>query len=151
MRGASGHTEDKSDSDDGPELKLEMLDETALEASLAVTNMVSKIRTSSHDELFALDKRMAVVLGQKEKLAEDDKVTATTGAEVGFAGPVGLDENVRLLADLTLQGRTNLLTGCNETGYHCLNVNFGRDCREPEFAGPFAGGGVASGPRLCDP
>ncbi len=68
------------------------------------------------------------------KLADDEKIKATTGAEVGFAGPVGLSEDVRLFADETLRGRTNLLTGCNETGYHCLNVNLGRDCREPEFA-----------------
>lgn len=54
-----------------PELKLEMLDETALEESLAVTNMVSKIRSVCHDELFPLDKRMAVILGKKE-IAEDD-------------------------------------------------------------------------------
>src|SRR5690606_21546284 len=55
------------------------------------------------------------------------------GAETGFAGPVGLPDTVRLIADETLRGRTNLLTGCNTTGYHCLNVNFGRDCRMPEF------------------
>ncbi|MCA8940968.1 MAG: proline--tRNA ligase [Planctomycetes bacterium] len=67
------------------------------------------------------------------ELASDDKIRQATGAEVGFAGPVGLPEEVRLLADETLRGATNLLTGCNETGYHCLNVNFGRDCREPEF------------------
>jgi len=57
-------------SGDGQELKLEMLDETALEESLAVTNMVSKVRNVCHDELFPLDKRMAVILGQKE-IAED--------------------------------------------------------------------------------
>ena len=66
-------------------------------------------------------------------LAEDADVTKATGAEVGFAGPVSLDETIALYADETLRGATNLLTGCNETGYHCLNVNFGRDCRQPEF------------------
>ena len=68
------------------------------------------------------------------ELADQETVERVTGAEVGFAGPVGLSDDIRLLADLTLKGRTNLLTGCNETGYHCLNVNLGRDCREPEFA-----------------
>ncbi len=29
--------------------------------------------------------------------------------------------------------RTNLLCGCNTTGYHCLDVNLGRDCRMPSF------------------
>jgi prolyl-tRNA synthetase len=67
------------------------------------------------------------------RLATDDEIRAATGADVGFAGPVGLPESVPLLADESLQGRTNLLTGCNETGYHCLDVNLGRDCRTPSW------------------
>ena len=67
------------------------------------------------------------------ELAEDQAIVKLTGAEVGFAGPVGLDEKVRLLADKTLESRTNLLTGCNETGFHCLNVNAGRDFPEPAY------------------
>jgi len=67
------------------------------------------------------------------ELATDEEILAATGAETGFAGPVGLSEQVTLLADKSLEGRTNLLTGCNETGYHCLNVNLGRDARAPAF------------------
>jgi len=67
------------------------------------------------------------------KLADDEVVKSTTGAEVGFAGPVNLPEKIRLLADRSLEGRSNLLTGCNETGYHCLGVRLGRDSRMPEF------------------
>ncbi|MBI5849557.1 MAG: proline--tRNA ligase [Planctomycetes bacterium] len=67
------------------------------------------------------------------KLASDEDVTKATGAAVGFAGPIGLPDKLRLLADKTLERRSNLLTGCNQTGYHCLNVNLGRDCRMPEF------------------
>ncbi len=66
-------------------------------------------------------------------LADEATILRVTGAEVGFAGPVGLDADCRLLADLTLEGATNLLTGCCESGYHCLNVNLGRDCRMPTF------------------
>ncbi|MBZ0153805.1 MAG: proline--tRNA ligase [Planctomycetes bacterium] len=67
------------------------------------------------------------------RLATEDEIKQATGAEVGFAGPVGLPDDVPLLADESLQGVTNLLTGCNQTGYHCLNVNLGRDCRMPSF------------------
>jgi prolyl-tRNA synthetase len=67
------------------------------------------------------------------RLANEDEIKQATGAEVGFAGPVGLAEKVRLLADVSLQGQANLLTGCNATGYHCLNVNLGRDSREPSY------------------
>jgi prolyl-tRNA synthetase len=66
-------------------------------------------------------------------LADEAQIKAATGAEVGFAGPVGLAESIRLFADETLRKQTNLLTGCNETGFHCLNVNLGRDTRMPEF------------------
>ncbi len=67
------------------------------------------------------------------ELATDERIEQATGAAVGFAGPVGLGDDVRLLADESLRGRSNLLTGCNETGFHCLDVNLGRDCRTPEF------------------
>jgi len=67
------------------------------------------------------------------ELATDEEIQKATGAETGFAGPVGLSEEVTLLADKSLKDRTNLLTGCNETGYHCLNVNLGRDSRMPAF------------------
>jgi len=65
-RAMSNEGSANDDPDQGGELKLEMLDETALEESLAVTNMVSKVRSVCHDELFALDKRMALILGQTE-------------------------------------------------------------------------------------
>ena len=80
-------------------------------------------------------------------LADEAAVTKATGAEVGFAGPVGLAEDVRLLADVSLDGQANLVCGCNETGYHSLNVNLGRDCRAPEFRDlrlPNAGEGCSS-------
>ena len=67
------------------------------------------------------------------ELASDEDIKKATGAEVGFAGPVGLSEEITLLADKSLKGRTNLLCGCNESDFHCLNVNFGRDTRVPEF------------------
>jgi len=66
-------------------------------------------------------------------LADDEIVKQTTGAEVGFAGPVNLPDKIKLLADRTLESLTSLLTGCNETGYHCLGVRLGRDSRMPEF------------------
>ena len=66
-------------------------------------------------------------------LADEGTVRRVTGAEIGFAGPLGLPEGTRILADRTLEARTNLLTGCNETGYHCLNVNPDRDLPASEY------------------
>ncbi|MDO8348745.1 MAG: proline--tRNA ligase [Planctomycetota bacterium] len=67
------------------------------------------------------------------RLATDEEILAATGAPTGFAGPVGLKEDVPLMADESLKDRTNLLVGCNQAGYHSLNVNLGRDCRMPSF------------------
>lgn len=67
------------------------------------------------------------------RLADDETILRATGSDVGFAGPVNLPEGTRVLADESLKNRTNLLTGSNETGFHCVNVNLGRDCPMPEF------------------
>jgi len=67
------------------------------------------------------------------ELASDEDIKKATGADVGFAGPVNLPEEITLLADKSLKDRSNLLCGCNETGYHCLNVNLGRDAALPTF------------------
>lgn len=67
------------------------------------------------------------------KLAEEKVIVEVTGAELGFAGPVGLRKDIRLLADASLREQSNLLVGCNKTGYHNLNVNLGRDCTTPEY------------------
>ncbi len=65
------------------------------------------------------------------ELADDESVRRATGAEPGFAGPIGL--KVRLLADESVRGLANLLCGGNETDVHCLNANAGRDFPMPEF------------------
>ncbi|MDX1434689.1 MAG: DUF1631 family protein, partial [Gammaproteobacteria bacterium] len=58
----------------GGELKLEMLDESDLEESLAVTNMVQKIRNNCHEQLFAIEKRVASMLGVDELKADDNPI-----------------------------------------------------------------------------
>jgi prolyl-tRNA synthetase len=63
--------------------------------------------------------------------ADQNVVETVTGAAVGFAGPIGL-QNVRYtLFDRSVQGLTNFLCGLNETGYHALNVNWQRDLPSP--------------------
>jgi prolyl-tRNA synthetase len=48
------------------------------------------------------------------------------GAHVGSLGPVGL-KGVRILADVALRGRRNLITGANRDDFHVRNVTPGRD------------------------
>ena len=66
------------------------------------------------------------------RLAAPETVKRVTGAEVGFAGPIGLAEEVRLLADRSVEGVQGFLCGGNETDTHYLDVWFGRDLEQPE-------------------
>jgi prolyl-tRNA synthetase len=67
------------------------------------------------------------------RLASPEKIMELTGAAVGYAGPIGLPGSVRILADHYVNGRVNFECGANQTDYHNINVNFGRDLDLPEF------------------
>jgi len=54
------------------------------------------------------------------------------GAEPGSLGPVGIS-NMRVVADLALDGRRNMIAGANRNDYHLRNVTPGRDF-QPEYA-----------------
>jgi len=70
---------------------------------------------------------------QHLQLITPERIKELTGAEVGYAGPMGLPETVRLIADHYVDGRVNFECGANETNYHNINVNFERDLPRPEF------------------
>jgi prolyl-tRNA synthetase len=57
--------------------------------------------------------------------ASDEQIKAS-GAEPGYASPVGLI-NVRVVVDQLIPVSPNLVAGANEHGYHLLNTNYGRD------------------------
>jgi prolyl-tRNA synthetase len=89
--------------------------------------------------------KVANFLGCKKlRLASAATIKELTGAEVGYAGPIGLPSSVRIIADHGVNNRVNFECGANRTNYHNINVNFGRDLAVPEF-GHFklakAGGG----------
>jgi prolyl-tRNA synthetase len=66
-------------------------------------------------------------------LASPEVIKALTGAEVGYAGPIGLPPEVIVLADHYARDRINFECGANRTDYHYINVNFGRDFPLPNF------------------
>lgn len=57
--------------------------------------------------------------------ATDDEIRAS-GAEPGYASPVGL-VGVKVVVDDLVTHSPNLVAGANEKGFHLLNVNYGRD------------------------
>ena len=60
------------------------------------------------------------------ELASEDTIKAVTGAEVGFAGPIGIKTDY-LFIDQEVVDQRNVIIGANKTGYHIQNANFGRD------------------------
>ncbi len=60
------------------------------------------------------------------EIASGETVRQLTGAEVGFAGPVGLT-GVQIIADTEIATMVNALCGANRTGFHLTNVNPQRD------------------------
>ncbi len=66
------------------------------------------------------------------EMADVETVKRVTGADVGFAGPMGL--SVDLYVDTEVAGMGNFVTGANETDYHLRNVNIGRDFKASKVA-----------------
>mgnify|MGYP002570968460 CR=1 FL=1 len=60
------------------------------------------------------------------EMASEEMVKAVTGAETGFAGPIGIKADY-LFIDQEVVDQSNLVVGANKTGFHIKNANFGRD------------------------
>ena len=94
-------------------------------------------RVSDNQFVFVVVRGDMALSEAKLKNAVDDIRLATTeeitkaGAVAGYASPVGLKDVLIVVDDLVPQS-PNLVAGANETGYHLLNTNSGRDYK-PEF------------------
>lgn len=55
-------------------------------------------------------------------------------ANFGSLGPVGVGEDVKILADQYVSDMVNIAVGADEDGYHYLNANAGRDFRVDAYA-----------------
>ncbi len=94
--------------------------------------------------------KVANLLGCKVlRLASPETIKKLTGAEVGYAGPIGLPPAVRILADQYAGNRVNFECGANQTNYHNINVNFGPDLPPPQF-GDFKLAREAEGCPRCE-
>ncbi len=66
------------------------------------------------------------------EMACDDVYEKVSGGPVGFAGPVGI--KAWIIADQSLKGISNFVTGGNAKDLHLRNVNLGRDFTVSSFA-----------------
>ncbi len=81
------------------------------------------------------ENKLARVLGSDRYYASLDDELAAVGAVGGYASPIGLDRSkVRVVADPTVRGGRNWVTGANRPGYHIRNVNIPRDFEPGEWA-----------------
>ena len=67
------------------------------------------------------EKVQKLLMAKEFEMASIEEDEEVTGAEVGFAGPVGLD--VEIIVDNVVSKMKNFLVGANKTDYHYINVN----------------------------
>jgi prolyl-tRNA synthetase len=74
------------------------------------------------------EKLTQILGGVKNELADEESIKKVTGANVGFAGPVGLAGKVdKMIIDHAIAAMPVGVTGANKTDYHTKNVVPGRD------------------------
>lgn len=78
-------------------------------------------------------KLMRAIGVKKIEMADADTIEKLTGAEVGFAGPVGL-AGAKIIADREIAGMVNFVVGGNRTDAHYINANIERDFQIEEYA-----------------
>jgi prolyl-tRNA synthetase len=72
--------------------------------------------------------KLARVLGHPApRLASAEEIERLTGGPLGFTGPVGIPDGLRVILDVALQEDRNYVTGGNARDLHLVNVRVGRD------------------------
>ncbi|HEX3052320.1 MAG TPA: proline--tRNA ligase [Aggregatilineaceae bacterium] len=83
--------------------------------------------------------------GGEVRPATDEEIRAT-GAVPGYASPMGLSQDVKVIADVSVRYGANFVAGANDAGYHFTGVNVPRDFDPAvvvDLAEPYEGAGCA--------
>jgi len=70
---------------------------------------------------------------QNIRPAAEEEAKKVFGAGFGSLGPIGI-KDVKVIADLDVNGMVNVGIGANEDGYHYLNANIDRDFQVEDYA-----------------
>jgi prolyl-tRNA synthetase len=74
------------------------------------------------------EKLSQAIGGKHVELADQPTIEKVTGAKVGFAGPMGIGDNIsKMVIDHAVAAMAVSITGANKTDYHTKNVVPGRD------------------------
>jgi prolyl-tRNA synthetase len=65
------------------------------------------------------------------RFATEEEIRGHLNCPPGFIGPVGVAENVNVIADKTVAIMSDFVCGANKPKLHLQGVNFGRDLPEP--------------------
>jgi len=65
------------------------------------------------------------------RFASEAEIQEHFGCKPGYLGPVGLKEEVTIVADRTVSNMGNFVCGANQAPYHFTGVNWGKDLPEP--------------------
>ena len=61
------------------------------------------------------------------RMAEAEEVISLLKCEPGFVGPIGIDDNIFIAADLEVAEMESAVCGANKKDYHLVDVKCGRD------------------------
>lgn len=78
--------------------------------------------------------KLTKVAGLSEfRFATEEEIRGHLNCPPGFIGPVGVADNVKVVADKTVAMMSDFICGANKPKLHLKGVNFGRDLAEPAF------------------
>lgn len=69
--------------------------------------------------------------GASFRRAEAAEILSAFGEVAGFCGPVGVPDNVLMVADISIKGGRNFVVGGNRPDYHRTGACWGRDFEPP--------------------
>lgn len=96
-----------------------------------VDDVVTAVALRGDYEVNEIKLRMALS-AKSVVLADEATIEQVTGAKVGYAGLIGLPEDVQIVVDESVEQLVNFELGANKTDYHNINVNWERDLPRPE-------------------
>lgn len=67
------------------------------------------------------------------RFATDEEIERHLGCRPGYIGPLGISQDILVIADRAVAQMSDFVCGANEAGYHLTGVNWGRDLREPDY------------------